>query len=122
MNVSILGQVFTVMSVSLTVSLRAADAETVSLQCSGTFHSYYAQEPVHGAVENHAVVVDLSNKQVSGFYPGAYPITRVDEDTIVFSMDVRGPGNVTAAALGNINRITGKTMVLARRPDRPGQM
>jgi hypothetical protein len=122
MNVSSLGQVFVVMSVSLILSLRAAEAQTVNLQCSGAFHSYYAQEPTHGVVENHTILVDLSNKKISGFYPRTYPVNRVDEDSIVFSMDVPGPGNVTATALGNINRITGKTIVFATRPDRPGEM
>jgi hypothetical protein len=55
-------------------------------------------------------------------FRGVYPITRIDDDTIVFSMDYRGPDNSVANAHGNIDRMTGKTTVFATRHDRPGQV
>jgi hypothetical protein len=77
---------------------------------------------MHGAVEDAAITVDFDTKQVSGFYPGVYPITRIDDETIVFSMDFQGPDKLMVAILGNIDRVTGETMVIATKYDRPGQM
>src|SRR5689334_2939929 len=116
---SSIAQVFTVIGAFLIALVTTADAQTVNLQCSGTFYSYYAQPPMQGAVENATVTVDFDAKQVSGFYPKKYPITRIDEQTIVFSMDV---DNGAGSALGNIDRTTGKTLVVATRRDQPSQM
>ena len=98
-----------------------AIAETVYLQCSGTFSSNYGSQPIQAAVKDETVTVDFDNNQVSGFYPGVYPIKRVDDKTIVFSTNVSYRDNLTVSALGNIDRITGKTMIFATESNRPGQ-
>jgi hypothetical protein len=105
---------------SLLLTHGQALAQTISLQCSGTFYSYNDRFPMEGAVKNEPVKVDLDTKQVSGLYPGNYPIVRIDNQTIVFSMEVGGNDN--SHVLGNIDRVTGKTTVFAFRHDRPGQM
>jgi hypothetical protein len=75
---------------------------------------------MQASVHDAALVVDLDSKRVSGLYPGVYPITRIDNDVVVFSMDTPSRGNSIAHVLGNVNRITGKTFVFAAEYDRPG--
>jgi hypothetical protein len=95
-------------------------ASEINLQCFGKFWSY-GRETLQGNVENERVTVNLSTMTVFGLYPDTYPITRIDDQTVVFSMEVTGADGARAFALGNIDRITGKTTVFTRRYDKPGQ-
>lgn len=116
MAISLVRQVVTI-GIFVSALHAEANAETIHLQCSGTFFTSYTKPPTTADIKDDTFTVDFDNNEVSGFYPGDYPITRVDDDTIVFherfgSLD----------AIGNINRMTGKTTILAVEPNHSGRL
>ena len=116
MVISLVRQVVTI-SIFLSALHAEANAETIHLQCSGTFYTSHTKPPTTADVKDDTFTVDLDNNEVSGFYPGDYPITSVDDEKIVFNERF---GSWDAS--GTINRMTGKTTIFAVEPNDPGQL
>jgi hypothetical protein len=90
------------------VAAGSAQASPITLICNGSMTLYG-----HGTtpIENETAILDYDKRVFKPpFYP-SFPITRVDESTVVFSSET---GELST--LGNLDRVSGNLTMNAMRP------